>query len=50
MTSVIDWLEKDCYIPVSTSEFLQHLVNERMQNLCNIQCISSHSVSVTPDE
>ena len=47
MASVIDWLEKDCYIPVSMSEFLQHLVNERMQNFCNIQCMSGHSVSVT---
>ena len=47
MASVIDWLEKDCYIPVSMSEFLQHLVNERMQNFCNIQCLSGHSISVT---
>ena len=50
MTSVIDWLEKDCYIPVSMSEFLQHLLIERMQNFCNIQCINGHSVSVTPGE
>ena len=43
----VDWLEKDYYILVSMSEFLQHLVNERMQNFCNIQCMSGHSVSVT---
>ena len=37
VASVIEWLEKDCYIPVYMSEFLQHLVNERMQNFCFIQ-------------